>query len=133
MSDWREFFKTWEHRSVLSRRYIESQHGCDITETASLDEVYQNFFARRESEAKEKLTKVFGAPHCSCPVEPEKALRCDYLKDDEVCTHPSNKPPEPECEHRHKDGPKYGSNNRYFLYRDSGDKHCRNCGDKLND
>ncbi|KKL50681.1 hypothetical protein LCGC14_2303060 [marine sediment metagenome] len=105
MTDWREYFRAngdWAER------------------------VYQNFFARRESEAKSKLTKIFGPLGCRCPMW---ASQCIHYGKDEVCTHPSNKPdkpPKPECEHGHQ-----VKRALAYVFERYTDKHCRDCGDKL--
>ncbi len=109
MSEWKEFF---EGRS------------------SSWEEAYKAFFARNKAEAKGELTEIFGPLHCQCPYPYEKTTDngiCRFLGDTDVCTHPSNKPPEPECKHRVYD---YFSD-VWLYFKDRGDKRCRNCGEKL--
>ena len=110
MTGWREFFKRNCNFLFYSKSFATKPFG--------VDELYQAFNARRESEAKEKLTKVFGPVGCRCPRGAGGWCKHFSHKDDEVCNHPSNKPPEPECEHRQA----------FNTYEQLGHKYCRDCG-----
>ena len=113
------------------------------------EEIYQNFKERwwnefwserimadfggkpPKPEAKEKLTKALCDP-ALCPRSSFHAHSCHFIfPDRRRCghkDHPSNKPPEPECEHgKHRQTKRRA----YYYYKDHGDKHCRDCGDKL--
>ncbi len=105
-----------------------------------VEPLYQAFKARGEAEAKEKLTEIFGPVGCRCPY-PYEATRddgiCRYLGDTDACTHPSNKPPEPESEPEceHKDG--LGCSFKYYTVygKIPGENfpyiHCPLCGKTL--
>ena len=98
--------------------------------TDSWEEVYQAFTARRESEVKEGLKAAFPNVPCRCPFVllngKDECQFVKYVEADEVCTHPSNKPPEPECEHAFFD-----YHHIWRKYKDEEDKYCRDCGEKL--
>ncbi len=83
------------------------------------ERAYKAFKARGEAEAEEKL-------RCWCP----DGGHCVYSPDGLTgshCNHPSNKPPEPECDHGCRDI----KTGRFVPYKDFGDRHCRGCGDRL--
>ena len=150
------------------------------------ERAYQAFEARRKAEKKLKSDYKTSIPcSCKCPISGENfnatwnpqyvSYRCSYLGDDDICTHPSNNLPEPECNHTdhyqripdgytkehkavgiswRKDSPKipytycircevvlsvkkpkckHGKTRgrNYVDYKECGDKHCRDCGEKL--
>ncbi len=78
--DWEEFFKRWPK---------------------GWEKAYQAIKARLEAEAEDKVKERFPL-YCRCPYPYETTTDngiCRFLGDTDVCTHPSNKSPEPECEH----------------------------------
>ncbi len=74
---------------------------------------------------------------CMCPLDKgtgEPGIVCihrgghgEHGSDADLCTHPSNKPPEPECEHRVWD---YFTD-AWLYFKDQDHEHCRDCGIKL--
>ena len=107
-------------------------------QTVTWERAYQAFEARREAEKKLKSDYKTSIPcSCKCPISGENfnatwnpqyvSYRCSHLGDDDICTHPSNKPPEPECEH----GFTSMVLDTFRSYKSIGDKHCRDCGEKL--
>jgi hypothetical protein len=92
------FWEAEEWTKKITAGYFDKS---GLRRTRTWEEVYQIFKERTEEEAKEKLTKVFGPAGCRCPAwgVNNKTIVCQYLDRDEGCTHPSNKPPEPECDH----------------------------------
>ena len=118
MNNWKAYFAGWASMVGLG----------DTLKGRDVERLYQAIKARGEAEAKEKLTERFGPLHCQCPWPyKERGDFCKYSGQDEVCEHPSNKPPEPECEHRVWD---YFTG-AWLYFKDQDHKHCRDCGKKL--
>ncbi len=107
MIDWKMFFKR------MGQVPLGEIHWSAVW----VEDLYQAFSARRDAEVKERLTRAFGLEPCRCPdpylTQGDRTGMCYYRGKDEACNHPSNKPPEPECEH---------GSNEYL---------CRDCGIKL--
>ena len=84
---------------------VAGTDGCYM-DSISVNDLYQAFKTRGEAEDRDDGI-------------------CRYLGDTDVCTHPSNKPPEPECEHG------YYTDKTFSCFVSYTDKHCRDCGKKL--
>ena len=55
------------------------------------EEAYKAFFARREAEAKEKLTETCKPHYCRCPYPYETTANngiCRFLGDTDICARP---------------------------------------------
>ncbi len=131
MNNWKAYFAGWASMVGLG----------DTLKGRDVERLYQAIKARGEAEDKEKLTKRCGL--CMCPLGKGTGvpgIACihrgghgEHGSDADLCTHPSNKAPEPECEH--KDG--LGSSfKNYVVYGKTPDKNfhhprCPLCGDKL--
>ncbi len=115
MSDWWE-----EHKyKILTIGYPESlkghktlhRHTFTGRETViTVQELYGAFEEKRKEEFRSMGIW-------------EQAVEAILSRLDKLERKVKELPPEPECEHRYKSGPKYN-----LLFRD---KHCRDCGEKL--
>ena len=99
------------------------------------ERVYQAFKAR--SEAEENKFGQLCKDRRYCPAVDDS---CEFYNKDKVCTHPGDKPPELECNHKIGYLPMFDENNEIvFVYKSEGInfykpfKSCPDCGERLKD
>ncbi|KKM21065.1 hypothetical protein LCGC14_1639170 [marine sediment metagenome] len=134
---------TWKEGRVGTQYKNSSGEVCHTGYDWKWEEVYQEFEARRRADEKKFR------PHCIVPYSPKYDTAIRLLHNCLLDRGPNkrfwaevesfleaelDKLPEPECEHGRKEAmyhKKQFTGYTWVSYKNEGDKHCRDCGEKL--